>query len=70
MGSWLETNDLFYATSAGQSMAITRLLLRKSLNNEYKVLTFGLWRYCLWDSDSESGFCSPVSMKFDPGKKL
>ncbi|KAI8876964.1 hypothetical protein K501DRAFT_337746 [Backusella circina FSU 941] len=50
-------------------MAIIRVVLHRNSSNEYKFLTFGLWRYCLWDSDSGSGICSPVNMKFDPDFK-
>lgn len=67
-GSWLETNSLFYTanSSVGQYLTVFKLVLYTPLNEANRAyLTFGLWRYCIYDSTSF--LCSPVKMNFDIG---
>ncbi|KAL9540710.1 hypothetical protein MBANPS3_009532 [Mucor bainieri] len=62
--SWLETNSLFYTSSASINHHFS--LFKIFFTNKSHVtstITFGLWRYCI--SSTNSYACSPVRMNFD-----
>ncbi|CAO3639506.1 unnamed protein product [Mucor fragilis] len=64
LASWLETNSLFYTSSASVNHHFS--LFKIFFTNKSHVtstITFGLWRYCI--SSTNSYACSPVQMNFD-----
>ncbi|KAL0138224.1 hypothetical protein V8B55DRAFT_1536093 [Mucor lusitanicus] len=62
--SWLETNSLFYTSSASinHHFSLFKIFFTNK-SHVTSVITFGLWRYCI--SSTNSYACSPVRMNFD-----
>lgn len=68
MGSWLETNNLLYLSSPTVSHHLSTFkinLVQQNNASNKAYLSFGLWRYCLYDVANNFYKCSPIKLNFD-----
>lgn len=63
IGSWLETNS---STKTSQHLSLFKVTMVNG--SEMIYLTFGLWKYCLFNVSSNLNTCSYNKMNFDIGK--
>ncbi|CAO3610988.1 unnamed protein product [Mucor hiemalis] len=68
MGSWLETNNLLYLSSPSVSHQLSTFkidLVQKANASSKAYLSFGLWRYCLYDITNDFYKCSSIKLNLD-----
>ena len=71
ISSWLETNDHMLSSTPllSEHLSLFKVHLYSIKNNRIIYLTFGLWRYCIIDRQSNTNACSQASINFEIGKQ-
>ncbi|OBZ85191.1 hypothetical protein A0J61_06753 [Choanephora cucurbitarum] len=67
ISSWLETNDHMLSSTPllSEHLSLFKVHLYSIKNNRIIYLTFGLWRYCIIDRQSNTNACSQASINFE-----
>lgn len=66
-GSWLETNALLHSSSPTTSQHLSIFKVTMVNGSDIAYLTFGLWRYCVFNVSINTNKCSYIKMNFDIG---